>query len=698
MAMPARRSERQHFSCADFSGMLGRSMRRVTSACPLDCPDTCSLAIDLEAAPDGHGERVVHIDGTDLNPLTAGYICGKVSVFTRHMYGEHRLLHPMVRDGAKGEGRFRRVSWDEALDLAVERIRATSEQHGAEAILPYSYGGSNGFLTHNSLDARLFRRLGASRLLRTLCAAPSSAAAGGMYGNMSGVALEDHVHARLIVLWGVNPSATGIHAIPILQRAQREGARVVVIDPRRTPMAKRADLHLAIRPGTDLPVALSIIHWLFEQGAADELFLARHATGTDELRRRAAAWPLARAAEVAGIDVADLQRFAELYAGASPAVIRCGWGPERNRNGGSATAAILALPAVAGKFGVRGGGFTMSNSGGWGIDREPVIAAPEPATRAINMSQLGRVLGPDLDPPISLLFVYNCNPVATAPDQESVRAGLMREDLFTIVHEQVMTDTARYADLLLPATTFLEHHELRRGYGAMRMLEGRPAVAPVGEARPNYELFAELIRRLGLEHPEDPVTPEALVSAVVRTSADPRAVADELAHQGMASIPGGATPIQFVDAFPTTPDHKIVLCDPGLDAEAPAGLYGYRPDPATEAHPLSLISPAQGRTISSTFGQLVHAEVPLEMHPDDARARGIGDGDAVRVFNQLGEVRCRARWSATLRPGVVALPKGLWLHSTANGATANALVPDWLSDIGGGACFNDARVEVARLG
>jgi anaerobic selenocysteine-containing dehydrogenase len=679
-----------------FSGMLGRSMRRVTSACPLDCPDTCSLAVDVEAS-DGQGERVVHIDGTHLNPLTAGYICGKVRAFTRHMYGEHRLLHPMVRDGAKGAGSFRRVSWDEALSLAVERIRATIDRHGAEAILPYNYGGSNGFLTQNSVDARLFRRLGASRLLRTLCAAPSTAAVTGMYGSMPGVALEDHAHARLIVLWGVNPSATGIHLVPIIQRAQREGAKLVVIDPRRTPLARRADLHLAIRPGTDLPVALALIHWLFAQGAADELFLARHASGVDELRRRASAWSLERAAEVAGIDLADLQRFAELYAGASPAVIRCGWGQERNRNGGSATSAILALPAVAGKFGVRGGGFTMANSAAWGIDRDAAAAAPQPDTRTINMSQLGRALGPELDPPISLLFVYNCNPVATAPDQEAVRAGLMRDDLFTIVHEQVMTDTARYADLLLPATTFLEHHELRRGYGAMRMIEARPAVAPRGEARPNYEVFAELLRRLDLAHPEDPVTPDALVQAVVGSSVDPRAVADELAHQGMASLPGGATPIQFVDVFPSTPDHEIVLVDAGLDAGAPAGLYGYTPDPATTEHPLALISPAQGRTISSTFGQLIHAQAPLEIHPDDARDRGIGDGDPVRVFNQLGEVRCSARWSATMRPGVVCLPKGLWRHHTANGATANALVPDTLSDLGGGACFNDARVEVARL-
>jgi anaerobic selenocysteine-containing dehydrogenase len=671
-------------------------MRRVDSACPLDCPDFCSLTVDVESTPDG--ERVVQVKGSELNPLTGGFICGKVGVFTRHMYGEHRLLHPMVRDGAKGSGSFRRVSWDDALGLVVERIRATIDRHGGEAILPYHYGGSNGYLTNGSVDARLFRRLGASRLLRTLCAAPSSAAVSGMYGAMAGVALEDYAHARLIVLWGVNPSATGIHLVPIVQRAQREGAKLVVIDPRRTPLARRADLHLAPRPGTDLPLALGLIHWLFENGAADEVFLARHTTGADELRRRASGWPLARAAEVAGVDAADLERFAELYAESSPAVIRCGWGAERNRNGGSAIAAILTLPAVANKFGVRGGGFTMSNGAAWGIDRNAPAAAPQPPTREINMSQLGRVLASDMDPPVSLLFVYNCNPVATAPDQRAVRAGLLREDLFTVVYEQVMTDTARYADVLLPATTFLEHRELRRGYGAMRMIDARPAVAPVGEARPNYEVFAELLRRLDLAHPEDPVTPDALVATVVEHSADPRAIADELAHQGMASLPGGATPIQLVDTFPSTPDRKIALVPAQLDAAAPAGLHGYAPDPATEQHPLALISPAQSRTISSTFGQLLHAQVPLEIHPDDAGARGIADGEMVRVWNDLGEVHCQARWTTAVRPGVVCLPKGLWQHHTANGATANALVPDSLSDLGGGACYNDARVQVARLG
>ncbi|WP_428265158.1 molybdopterin-containing oxidoreductase family protein [Haliangium sp.] len=677
-------------------------MRRVPSACPLDCPDLCSLNVDVEEVEDGaDGDaeaQTIHIDGNETNPLTAGFICGKVNVFGRHVYCDERLRYPMIRTGAKGEGAFRRASWDEALTMVTERIRATVDAHGGEAILPYSYGGCNGYLTNRSVDARLFRRLGASRLARTVCAAPSHAALSGLYGDMAGVALEDYVHAELIVLWGVNPSFTGIHLVPMVHAAQERGARLIVVDPRVTPMAQRADLHIAPRPGTDLPIALALLNTLFEQGAADELFLARHAHGVDTLRARAAEWPLARAAEVAGVTAAELGRFATMYAEASPAVIRCGWGQERNRNGGGATAAILALPAVAGKFGVRGGGYTQSNGNAWQIPSDAAAAAPEADTRTINMNHLGRVLAPGFAPPVELLFVYNNNPLATSPNQEAIRAGLEREDLFTVVYEQVMTDTARYADVLLPATTFLEHRELRRGYGSMRMFDARPAIAPVGEARPNYEVFAELIERLGLGHPEDPTSLDELVAQVIARTSDPRAVAEGLERRGMADRPGGATPVQFEHTFPTTPSGKVELVPAHLDEEAPGGLYTYAPDPATEQFPLALISPAQSRTISSTFGQLLKAQVPVELHPDDAAARGIADGDRVRVFNQLGEVRCLARLTSKVRPGVVCLPKGLWAHNTESGTTANALCPDDLSDIGAGACFNDARVEIARLG
>jgi anaerobic selenocysteine-containing dehydrogenase len=661
--------------------------RTLPSACPLDCPDACSLDVQVE------GGRVVKVDGSRLNPVTGGYICAKVRRLPEHLYGPDRLLHPAVRRGRKGEGLFARISWDEALGLAAEKLREARERWGGESILPFSYGGSNGLLTQDTTDARLFRRLGASRLARTVCAAATGRAALGLYGKMPGVAFPDYVHARLIVLWGVNPSTSGIHLVPLVQEAQRRGARLVVVDPRRTPLAKKADLHLMVRPGGDLPLALAVIRWLFEAGRADLAFLAGHATGVEELRRRVFPWTFERAAEASGVPAAEIEAFARLYADSSPAVIRSGWGFERNRNGGSAVAAVLALPAVAGKFGVRGGGYTMSNSAAWSPDRTAAVAAAEPPTRTINMNCLGEVLA-GADPPVRVLFVYNCNPLATMPNQEKVRRGLEREDLFTIAFEQVRTDTVRYADLVLPATGFMEHEEIVRGYGSLALFRSEPLVPPAGEARSNPEVFADLCRRLGLSRLGEPETAGALAEALLDGS---RRIRSELAERGMAVPDCGPAPVQFVDVFPRTPDRKVHLVPEALDREAPRGLYGWQEDPATDCHPLALISPATNRTISSTFGQLHRNQVSLEIHPGDAAARGIGPGDAVRVWNAFGEVRVTAHLNPDLRPGVVFLPKGLWSHHTLSGTTANALVPDTLTDLGQGACFNDARVEVGRI-
>jgi anaerobic selenocysteine-containing dehydrogenase len=661
----------------------------LTSACPLDCPDACSLDVRVE---DG---RVAKVDGSFLNPITQGYICSKVRRLPEHLYGPERLLYPARRVGAKGSGEFQRISWNEALDLAAQKLREARERHGGEAILPFFYGGSNGLLTQETTDFRLFYRLGASRLARTVCAAATGRAATGLYGKMSGVAYQDFPKARLIVAWGVNPSASGIHQMPIIQEAQRSGARLVVVDPRRTPLAKQADLHLAPRPGTDLPVALAVIRWLFEEGKADLAFLAEHATGADELHRRSLPWTFAHAAEVSGVPAADIESFAHLYAETSPALIRCGWGLERNRNGGSAVAAVLALPAVAGKFGVRGGGYVLSNSGAWtGFDKTAAVAAPAPPTRTINMNRLGETLLERQDPPVEVLFVYNCNPLATMPNQEKVRRGLAREDLFTIVFEQVWTDTARWADLVLPATHFLEHQELSRGYGALVMYSSQPVVTPAGEARPNVEVFAELIRRLGLARPGDPETEDELTAALLGRSARLRG---ELEHDGIAVPDCGPTPVQFLDSFPLTPDRKAHLLPEDLDREAPFGLYAFQEDPATGRYPLALISPSTNRTISSTFGQLVRKQVPLEIHPQDAAVRGISSGETVRIWNDLGEVRAAARLNPDLQPGVVVLPKGLWSHNTLSGTTSNALSPDTYTDLGQGACFNDARVEVEKV-
>ena len=659
-----------------------------TSACPLDCPDACSLEVRVE---DG---RVVKVDGTRRNPVTDGYICSKVRHLPEHLYGPERILHPARRVGPKGSGEFAEISWDEALDLAAAKMREARERHGGEAILPFYYGGSNGLLTQETTDARLFYRLGASRLARTVCAAATGRAATGLYGKMAGVAFTDFPLARLIVLWGVNPSASGIHQVPLFQEAQRRGARLVVVDPRRTNLAKKADLHLAPRPGTDLPLALAVIRWLFAEGKADLDFLATHATGGEELRRRAEPWTFARAAAASGVPATEIERFARLYAESSPALMRCGWGLERNRNGGSAVAAVLALPAVGGKFGVRGGGYVLSNSGAFAFDRAAAVGEPEPATRVINMNRLGEVLLERQDPPVTVLFSYNCNPLATMPNQEKVRRGLAREDLFTIAFDQVWTDTARWADLVLPATHFLEHEEMSRGYGAL-VLQRSPAVAaPAGEARSNVEVFAEIGRRLGLARPGDPETADELAAALLRRSERMRT---ELERDGIAAPDCGPSPIQFGDYFPLTPDRKVHLVPEALDREAPHGLYFFQEEPANGRYPLALISPATGRTISSTFGQLVRRQTPLEIYPGDAVPRGIASGDEVRVWNDLAEVRAKARLNPDLQPGVVLLPKGMWSHNSLSGNTANALAPDSYTDLGEGACFNDARVEVGRV-
>ena len=659
----------------------------VRTACPLDCPDACTLDVTVEKG------RVVKIDGGDANPVTRGYICAKVRRFTERLYGEDRLLYPAIRKGIKGQGTFNRVSWDEALDHIANRMQKIRDTTGAEAILPFSYGGSNGLLTQDTNDATLFRAFGTSRLARTVCAAPTGAANMALYGKMAGVTYADYVHARLIVLWGVNPSASGIHLIPYLRDARRRGAQLVVIDPRATSLARQADLHLAPRPGTDLPVALAIHRYLFDHGV-NEQFLAEHTKGAAELRARANEWTIERAAAEADISASALAQFAEMYRTASPALVRCGWGLERNRNGGSAAAAVLALPAIGGKFGVRGGGFSMSNSASLGIKSAAWMDdTPEPQTRLVNMNHLGRALTEYTDPRVEMLFVYNCNPVATMPDQNRVIEGLKRDDLFTVVYEQVFTDTARYADVVLPATTFLENYDITKSYGPITLQLVRPAIEPVGEARANAEVFSDLASRLGIGQPEEET--DTLLRVASRL---PQSLSAELLETGSATPPFDGTPVQFVDVFPLTPDRKIDLFPSALDAGAPAGLYGYQADPRSDKYPLALISPASEKSVSSTLAELRQRAAVLQMHPSDAQVRGLTTNDPVRVFNDRGEVQCPVALNADIRPGTISLPKGLWRKSTYNGSTSNALVPDTLTDLGGGACFNDARVQVASLG
>ena len=660
----------------------------IRTACPLDCPDCCTLEVTVEEG------RVVKIDGGDANPVTRNYICAKVRRFGERMYGEDRLLYPALRTGAKGAGTFVRVTWSEALDQIARRMETIRDTVGAEAILPFCYGGSNGLLTQDTNDARLFRGFGTSRLARTVCAAPTGAANQALYGKMAGVTYQDYVHASLIVLWGVNPAASGIHLVPFIKEARSRGAQLVVIDPRATALARQADLHLAPRPGTDLPLALALHKYLFDRGGAATGFLAEHARGVDGLRARADEWTIARAARTCEIDPDDLERFAALYAAASPALIRCGWGLERNRNGGGAAAAVMALPAVGGKFGVRGGGFSMSNSSALGIKASAWLDdTPEPATRLVNMNHLGRALLDYNDPPVQMLFVYNCNPLATMPDQNRVLKGLQREDLFTVVYEQVFTDTARYADVILPATTFLENYDIAKGYGPITLQLVRPVVEPSGEARPNAEVFSDLASRLGIGETEQEI--DTLLRVVGRLPAE---VSSTLTQDGAATPPFGGAPIQFVDVFPLTPDAKVDLYPESLVQHTHDRLYVYQPDPETDQYPLALISPASEKTISSTLGELRERAGVLQMHPRDATARHLSNDDPVRVFNDLGEVHCPVALNPQIKPGTVSLPKGLWRRSSYNGSTSNALVPDSLTDLGAGACFNDARVQVALLG
>jgi anaerobic selenocysteine-containing dehydrogenase len=664
----------------------------VETACPLDCPDNCSLSVSVERG------KVVKIDGNDTHSLTSGYICAKVRNFADRVYGEDRLHYPAVRKGPKGKGELTRVSWEEAMELIVSKIRTIRARSGGEAILPLCYGGSNGFLTQDTTDAELFRRLGASRLGRTVCAAPTGAAFDALYGKMPGVSFQDYHASKLIVMWGQNPSASSIHTVSLIREAQRQGAKLIVLDPRRIQLAKHADIHLRVRPGTDLVVALAIHRYLFEEGHADERFLAEHTTGAEQLRAKAAPWTFERAAAIAGIDAGDLARVAEMYATMSPAVMRCGWGLERNRNGGHAAMAILALPAVAGKFGVCGGGYSMSNSPAW----KPIlngkwIQADEPQTRLINMNQAGRALTELRNPPIELLFVYNCNPVATLPDQNHVIRGLQREDLFTVVFDQVKTDTAMYADVVLPATTFLESYDLVRSYGSYAMQMVKPAIDAVGESRSNMDVFSELAARLDLL-PERTTEPESDVETLLHVLKHmPDDVREALTTKGIAIPSMGSNPVQFVDIFPRTADRKVHLHPNDLPTLAPEGLYSYQGDPATDKYPLALISPASEKTVSSTLGELRTRMASLYMHVEDAADRGLSDEDTVRVFNDLGEVHCFLRLGTDIARGTVSMPKGLWRRSTMNRSTSNALSPDTLTDLGGGACFNDARVEVVRI-
>lgn len=649
------------------------------SACPLDCPDTCSLEVTVDEG------RITKVDAGPGNPLTDGFICQKVKHHPERIHGPQRLHTPLVRTGVKGAGEFRPASWDEALDLIVDRLRAAEAGPGPEAVVPFVYNSSAPLLQDEGGE-RLWRRFGASRLRHTVCAATYGAAYHSMFGDMFSADPVDVVHAKLVVLWGANPTISNTHLLPLITRAQKEaGAAVVVVDPRRTGIAQRADLHLAVRPGTDVVLAYAVAHELATRGRLADAFLAEHATGVDEFLAAASAFPAARAAEICGVSQPEVVALAELLGTIRPAFVRPGWGLERTRNGGSACAAVMALPVLTGQFGQPGSG-VMASLGtatplAWDA-REPDTPRERRAPRAFGMNRIGSaLLDPTLDPPITVLFVQGSNLAATNPNQSAVQRGLEREDLFTVVHDQVLTDTARYADVVLPATTHFETHDLAASYGSYWLQETPAIIAPVGESRSNNEVAADLARRLGYDLTR---------FTTDRSSILDRSLRDDGAYNGARPTrPTGGT-VQFRDTFPSFDDRRARLASlPGLGVPR----YAELDDP----YPLTLLTPANAKTINSMFGEFQSPDPAIRLHPDDAEARGLEMGAPVRVHNDRASISTTVRVDSSLRVGVASMPKGSWCRDFAEGITANALVPDTLSDLADGACFNDTRVEVTRL-
>ncbi|OLC58569.1 MAG: molybdopterin-binding oxidoreductase [Candidatus Rokubacteria bacterium 13_1_40CM_4_69_39] len=667
------------------------------SVCPLDCPDTCSLTVTVEE------DRIVEIRGSHANPYTGGVLCAKVpQAYPEFVHGAGRLRTPLRRVGARGEGRFERITWGEALDAIHARFSAIIAAHGPEAILPLNYAGPHGMLAGGSMDLRFFHKLGASLLdRRPLCGGIRTEAWVGTFGPVPGIRPEQVADARLIVVWGNNVTWSNLHLMPWINRARKAGARLVVVDPRRTVIARRADLHLALRPGTDVVLAWAVAAELERRGGIDRAFVGRHVEGVDEFMALARRWSVSDAARVCGVSQEDVRAFAEWYHTLSPAAISVGNGLERNQNGGSGIRAIFALPALAGKFGVPGGG--LVNGASFAFPKTPGrLARPDlvpEGTRTLNIIDVGRhLLDASLVPPIKAVFIYNHNPVVVHPDATRLQRGLAREDLFVVGADVVMTDSMTYADVVLPAASHFEHADLYPAYGQHWLQRAEPAIRPQGEALPNTEIFRRLAARFGLTDPifrasdaelmDDALDPDDPRLGGVR----PSRLSTERA---LAMSVAGEDAILFKNVFPKTPSGKVELASAYLERKYHARLPGWRP--VESRYALALISPASDQRITSTFGGLHVADgaPPLEMHPDDALARGLREGMRVRVFNELGEIHLPLKISDAVPRGVVSTLKGAWLATSDNGQTVSALCPAHHADISEGACFNDARVEVA---
>ncbi len=674
------------------------------STCALDCPDACSLLVTIQ---DG---QAVRLQGNPGHAVTRGFLCGKVARYLERQYHPDRVLYPQKRIGPKGAGRFARITWDEALDTIAGRLRAVAGEFGSEAILPYSYAGTMGLLNGSGMDRRFFHRLGASRLNRTICAAAGAAGLEEALGARLGTEPEQFARSKLILAWGANIHATNVHLWPFIVEARRKGAKFYAIDPVRTRTAALADRHYAPYPGSDLALALGLLHVIFREGLEDRDYIARCTEGAERLRELVEDYRPERVAQLTGIAAKDIETLAVEYAITRPAAIRVNYGIQRSERGGRAMRAVFLLPTVTGSWQEAGGGAQLTTSGAFPFNAD---ALELPAlqwkslgreARLVNMSRLGHALTELDDPPVKALIVYNSNPAAIAPDQKRVREGLARDDLFTVSLEQFQTDTADFADILLPATTFLEHTDLYKAYGHYYVQLARAALQPAGEARSNVDVFRALALRMGFDEPCFRESEDDMIRATLASGHPWLAgiTLERLAREHVVRLQVSASGepfLPFASGFPTS-SGKANLSGDGLDYTPPCeSRMGAEASPK---FPLELVSSKHHDSMNSTFGyqpDLAASTGALEIHPDDAAPRRIVDGDNVELFNARGSVRLVARVGESVRTGVVRAPSVGWPKSAGQYGeprNVNILISDRLTDIGEGPTFYNCLVDVRR--
>jgi len=653
--------------------------------------------------------RAIRIAGDPEHPVTRGFLCTKVAKYLERTYHEGRLLHPQIRVGAKGEGKFRQATWDEALSLIAEKLNAIRADN-PQSILPYSYGGTLGAIQGDSMSMRFFHRIGASLLERTICAAAGSNAWTGVYGIRLGTDTESVGQAKLVILWGTNTLTSNPHLWPFIRQAKANGARTICIDPLRTRTADACDEHIAIRPGTDAALALAMMHILFRDNLHDRQYLDQMTIGWEKLRDRVLAeYSPERVAAITRLPAETIERLGHLYGTTSPTFIRLNYGLQRHGGGGSAVRAIALLPAVTGAWNLAGGGAQLSTSQTFPLDSAYLERADliPPGTRTINMVRLGEALTEIDDPPVRAMIVYNSNPAAVAPDRERVLAGLRRDDLFTVVLEHFQTDTADYADVLLPATTQLEHEDVHKAYGHLYLSYNNAAITPLGESLPNTEIFRRLAARMGFDHPELQESDESMIRHAIAKV--PGIEFEELCERGSIrlKVPSPHLPYALGARIPT-PSGKIEIDSSRFKAEGLDPVPSYvapheseeRDPELARRYPLALISPPAHSFLNSTFVNVATlrraaGKPTLEIHADDATRRGISGGDVVRIHNDRGFFTAEAVVTDRVRPGVVSAPSVWWPKLATDKKNANQTTSQAITDIGHGATFYDNLVEVS---